>query len=79
LNDGTFEIFIMFCHEKHPKGWNGVQLLGCSSAKRAVFAESGDWAYLGPPTTETTSHLPFLTWYTVTLAFFTSPLSSNST
>ncbi|WP_208108386.1 hypothetical protein, partial [Paludibacterium purpuratum] len=34
LNDGTFEIFIMFCHEKHPKGWNGVQLLGCSSLLR---------------------------------------------
>src|SRR5690606_30493687 len=31
LHYGQFELFIVLRHEKHPKGWIGVQLLGCSS------------------------------------------------
>src|SRR5690606_38601109 len=32
LHYGQFELFIVLRHEKHPKGWIGVQLLGCSSS-----------------------------------------------
>ena len=35
LNYLLLESLVISRHEKHPKGWTGVQLLGCSSAQRA--------------------------------------------
>lgn len=35
LDHFIFKIRIVLRHEKHPKGWIGVQLLGCSSYKVA--------------------------------------------
>ncbi|WP_230951167.1 hypothetical protein, partial [Burkholderia anthina] len=31
VNDALLELLVVLRHEKHPKGWTGVQLLGCSS------------------------------------------------
>jgi hypothetical protein len=31
LNNSYFKFLVIFRHEKNPKGWIGVQLLGCSS------------------------------------------------
>ncbi|WP_208454699.1 hypothetical protein, partial [Burkholderia multivorans] len=31
------ELLVVLRHEKHPKGWIGIQLLGCSSKCRAFL------------------------------------------
>ncbi|MCO8455909.1 hypothetical protein KGP95_26930, partial [Burkholderia multivorans] len=31
------ELLVVLRHEKHPKGWIGIQLLGCSSKYRAFY------------------------------------------
>ncbi|WP_334044980.1 hypothetical protein, partial [Burkholderia ambifaria] len=30
-------LLVVLRHEKHPKGWTGVQLLGCSSSVRPFY------------------------------------------
>ncbi|WP_230951416.1 hypothetical protein, partial [Burkholderia anthina] len=38
VNDALLELLVVLRHEKHPKGWTGVQLLGCSSLLAGLFS-----------------------------------------
>ncbi|MBN3837710.1 hypothetical protein, partial [Burkholderia sp. Ac-20344] len=41
VNDALLELLVVLRHEKHPKGWTGVQLLGCSSGGALVVVWIG--------------------------------------
>jgi hypothetical protein len=42
VDDRTLKPFVVFAQEKHPKVWNGVQLLGCSSFRHAASSHFSD-------------------------------------
>ena len=44
LNYRSFKFLVVLRHEKHPKGWIGVQLLGCSSQNQ--WLSHYWWAHL---------------------------------